>query len=104
MHHRRKAAGSSRAAVVHYKPLLDGALAIAKHQPEFCVIFQREQEVAKLEEGRDYGWYAFQYRVEPAECVPVEGNHPGPYILYTSGTTGQPKGRGAPYRRPSRWR
>ena len=77
--------------VVHYKPLLDGALEIAQHQPDFCVIFQREQEVAKLEEGRDHDWHAFQYGVTPADCVSVAGNHPA-YILYTSCTTGQPKG------------
>jgi len=77
--------------VIHYKPLLDGAIDLAEHKPDFCVIFQREQEVAALIKDRDFDWHAFQAGVTPAECVPVAGNHPS-YILYTSGTTGQPKG------------
>ena len=77
--------------VVHYKPLLDGAIEMATHKPDFCVIYQREQEVAHLTEGRDLDWHEFQFGTDPAACVPVRGDHPA-YILYTSGTTGQPKG------------
>ncbi|HCI08813.1 propionyl-CoA synthetase [Ascidiaceihabitans sp.] len=76
--------------VVEYKPLLDGAIELADHKPDFTVILQREQKVCELG-ANDVDWHDFQKDTQPVDCVMVEGSHPA-YILYTSGTTGAPKG------------
>jgi propionyl-CoA synthetase len=77
--------------IVEYKPLLDEAIDLSSHKPSRCIIFQRPQAEAGLVDGRDVDWNEAVAGAEPHGCVTVEATDPL-YLLYTSGTTGQPKG------------